>query len=146
MFGRATIRLGIGPHSSLVYGLSAVTCAKKRPPFSPLKISPSHGGAGPHLVHLVLEPTRVHNPNGMPIGSAVLAQVRTDSPYIMGPGTCAKTAEPMEMLFGMSTQTGARKHVLDRGGLHWRHLANKIGPSTYGGDVALCQITLTTCL
>jgi len=29
---------------------------------------------------------------------------------------------------------------------HWRHLANTTEPSVCGGDAALCQITLTTCL
>jgi len=28
---------------------------------------------------------------------------------------------------------------------HWRHLKNMTEPSMCGGDVALCQITLTTC-
>jgi len=28
---------------------------------------------------------------------------------------------------------------------HRRHLANTIEPSTCGGDVTLCQITLITC-
>jgi len=28
---------------------------------------------------------------------------------------------------------------------HWRHLANTTEPSVCGGDVALFQITLTTC-
>ena len=31
-------------------------------------------------------------------------------------------------------------------GTHWRHLANTTEPSICGGDAALCQITLTTCL
>jgi len=31
-------------------------------------------------------------------------------------------------------------------GVHWRHLANTTEPSVCGGDAALCQITLTTCL
>ena len=31
-------------------------------------------------------------------------------------------------------------------GAHWRHLKNTTEPSMCGGDVALCQITLTTCL
>jgi len=31
-------------------------------------------------------------------------------------------------------------------GAHWRHLANTTEPSMCGGDSALCQITLTTCL
>jgi len=30
-------------------------------------------------------------------------------------------------------------------GAHWRHLKNTTEPSMFGGDVALCQITLTTC-
>jgi len=30
-------------------------------------------------------------------------------------------------------------------GAHWRNLANTTEPSMYGGDAALCQITLTTC-
>jgi len=30
-------------------------------------------------------------------------------------------------------------------GAHWCHLANTTEPSICGGDVALCQITLTTC-
>jgi len=28
---------------------------------------------------------------------------------------------------------------------HWRHLANTVEPSVCCGDVALCQITFTTC-
>jgi len=30
------------------------------------------------------------------------------------------------------------------GGAYWRNLANTIEPSVSGGDVAFCQITLTT--
>ena len=30
-------------------------------------------------------------------------------------------------------------------GAHWRHLKNTTEPSMCGDDVALCQITLTTC-
>jgi len=30
-------------------------------------------------------------------------------------------------------------------GAHWRHLANMTEPSMCGGNVALCQITLTSC-
>ena len=58
--------------------------------------------------------------------------------------SCAKTAEPIEMLFGMWSRLGHRNHVLD-GCAHWRHLANAIEPPICGDDVALCQITLTTC-
>jgi len=32
------------------------------------------------------------------------------------------------------------------GGAHWHNLVNTIEPSVCGGDAALCQITLTTCL
>jgi len=31
-------------------------------------------------------------------------------------------------------------------GVHWRHMTNTTEPSVSGGDVALCQSTLTTCL
>jgi len=31
-------------------------------------------------------------------------------------------------------------------GAHWCHLKNTTEPSMSGGDAALCQITLTTCL
>ena len=48
---------------------------------------------------------------------------------------CAKTAEPLEMPFGLWTRMGAR----------WRNLANTIEPPVCGGDTALRQITLTTC-
>ena len=48
-------------------------------PFS-LKIVPSHGGSGPHIIHgSVGPPTRVLNPNAISIGSAVLAGL-TDRP------------------------------------------------------------------
>jgi len=39
----------------------------------PLKIAPSHGGSGPPSNTWFLGPTRVHNPNGISIGSAVFA-------------------------------------------------------------------------
>ena len=45
----------------------------------------------------------------------------------------AKTAEPIEMSFGVWTRVGPRKHVLD-GGADWRSLANTIEPSGCGGD------------
>jgi len=54
----------------------------------------------------------------------------------------AKTAEPIEMPFGLWTRVGRRKHVLH--GAHWRNLVNTIEPSVCGGDAALCQIILTT--
>jgi len=58
--------------------------------------------------------------------------------------SCAKTAEPIEMSFGIWTHVGARKHVL-HGAAHWLNLANTSKLSMCGGDAALCQITLTTC-
>jgi len=75
----------------------------------------------------------------------------------------AKTAEPIEMPFGLWAWMGLRNHVLDGSpqvlrdvatatiflafyirGAH-RHLANTTEPSMCVGDAALCQITLTTC-
>jgi len=49
--------------------------------------------------------------------------------------SCAKTAESIEMPFGMWTRVGSRKHLLDWGA-HWRHLANMIEPSVCGDDAA----------
>ena len=80
MFGRGTIMLGIGPHSSFLYFLQAhnpngisigsaafaqmtVECAytlQWDTPF-PLKIAPSHGGdLDPHLIHDSLSPPIPH--------------------------------------------------------------------------------------
>ena len=47
----------------------------------------------------------------------------------------ARTAEPIEMPFGMWTRVGRMKHVLD-GGAHWRNLANTIQLSMCDGDSA----------
>ena len=53
----------------------------------------------------------------------------------------AKTAAPIEMPFGLRTRVDPRKHVLDG-----MHLANTIDWTVrVRRDVALCQITLTTC-
>jgi len=57
--------------------------------------------------------------------------------------SAAKTAEAIEMLFGMWTRVDLN-HALDGGAL-WRHPANTIELSKCGGDAALCQITLSTC-
>jgi len=43
-----------------------------------LKIAPSHGGSGPRLTWF-LGPTRVLNPNGIWSGSAVFAELTSDS-------------------------------------------------------------------
>jgi len=47
--------------------------------------------------------------------------------------SAVKTAEQIEMPFGMWTRMGSRKHVLDDGA-HWRNLANTIESSMSGGD------------
>ena len=65
----------------------------------------------------------------------------------------AKTAEPIEIPFGMWTQLGPRKHVgpmkhvcIDglQIGATWR--IPLIEQSMCGGDAAFCQITLTMAL
>jgi len=50
--------------------------------------------------------------------------------------SCAKKAEPIEMVFGLWTRVGQRKHEL-HGGAHWRHLANTTELSVCDGDAAL---------
>ena len=54
--------------------------------------------------------------------------------------SCAQTAEPIEMPFGLWTRVGRRKRLLQRS--HWCHLANTIELSVCCGDAALCQINL----
>jgi len=57
----------------------------------------------------------------------------------------SKTAEPIEMLFGMWTRVGPRKHVLDVGA-HWRHPMNTIELNSCAAAMQpFCEITLTTC-
>jgi len=46
---------------------------------------------------------------------------------------CAKMAEPIDLPFGLWTRMSRRKHKVQQ-------------YSVCGGDAALCQITLTTCL
>ena len=55
----------------------------------------------------------------------------------------AKTAEPIEMPFGIGTWAGPRNRVLG-GRARWRHLFNTVAPSMCGSDAAFSQITLTT--
>jgi len=64
--------------------------------------------------------------------------------YSLSAVSCAKTAEPIEMKFGILRQVDPENHVLDEGA-HWRHLTNTTEPSMCGGDATLCQSTLTTC-
>jgi len=84
--------------------------------------------------------------------------------------SCAKTAEPIDLPFGLWTRVGRKKHKFNRifqvapmanvhkfnrirqvapmchhGRALRRHLANTIEPCISCGDVALCQITLATC-
>jgi len=54
--------------------------------------------------------------------------------------SCVKTAELIDLLFGLWTRVGRRKHKFNR----IRQVANTIEPSIFCGDTALCQITLTT--
>jgi len=69
--------------------------------------------------------------------------------------SCAETAKPIHLPFGLWTRVGQRKHKFNRihqvapmcphGRAHWRHLENTTEPSVCSGDAVLCQITLTTC-
>jgi len=69
--------------------------------------------------------------------------------------SCAETAEPIDLPFELWTRVDRRKHKFNRirqvtpmclhGRAHWRHLTNTTEPYVCGGDVVLCQITLTTC-
>jgi len=52
-------------------------------PFSPVKIAPSHGGSGSPSNTWFLGPTRVLNPNGISIGSAVFVQMTAECPYTL---------------------------------------------------------------
>jgi len=58
--------------------------------------------------------------------------------------SCAKMAEPIEMLFGTWTPVGPRKHVL--GGVHtgatWQIPLNR---PCVAAMLPFCEITLTTC-
>ena len=65
-------------------------------------------------------------------------------------------AELIDLPFGLWIRMGQRKHrfnhirqvapMCPHERAHWRHLANMTEPSVCCCDVALCQITLTTCL
>ena len=69
--------------------------------------------------------------------------------------SCARTAKPIDLPFGLWTRVCQRKHKFNcicqvapmcpHGKAHWHHLANTIQPSICGSDVVLCQIALTTC-
>jgi len=65
--------------------------------------------------------------------------------------SCAKMADPIDLLFGLCTRVVRRKDKFSRicqvasmcahGRARWRHLANTIEPSVCCGDAALRQIT-----
>jgi len=69
--------------------------------------------------------------------------------YVVSQSVClsvclsCKTAQPIEMPFGIPSRVGLENQILDAGA-HWRHLANATEPSVCGGDATLCEITLTT--
>jgi len=46
---------------------------------------------------------------------------------------------------GLGVDSGGPKEACIRWDAHWRHLANTTELFMFGGDVALCQITMTTC-
>ena len=71
-------------------------------------------------------------------------EVERGGPLGLPAMNCVKTAEQIELPFGIWTRMVSRKHVLN-GDAHWRHLANTIEPSMCSSDVTVCQITLTTC-
>jgi len=62
----------------------------------------------------------------------------------------AKTAEPIDLPFGLWTQMGRRMHKFNRirqlasicphGSTHCRHLANTNEPSVYGGDAPYVKL------
>jgi len=58
---------------------------------------------------------------------------------------CAKMAEPIEMLFGLLTQVGPRKHVLGdvHSGATWR--IPVLNRPCAAAMRPFCQITLTIC-
>jgi len=63
--------------------------------------------------------------------------------------SCAETAKPIDLPFGLWTRVGRRKHKFSRirqvapmyphGRARWRHLTNTTEPSVFGGDAVLCQ-------
>ena len=69
--------------------------------------------------------------------------------------SCAKMAEPIDLSFVFWTRVGRRKHkfnhirqvalMCQHGMALCRHIANTMELSVCGSNVALCQITLTTC-
>ena len=51
----------------------------------------------------------------------------------------AKTAESIEMPYGMCTWVGPRKHILDEGA-HWRHRVNTLNCPCAAALRPFCQL------
>ena len=70
--------------------------------------------------------------------------------------SCAETAEPINLSFGLWIPVSRRKHKFNRicqvapmclhGRTRWHHMANTTEPSICGSDAVLCQIILISCL
>ena len=97
------------------------------------------------------EPCITWGPNP-PMGRAILRDKRANhcKVYAHSAVICAKTAEPINLLFGLWTQVGRRMHRFNRirqvapmcchGRTHCRHLANAIEPSVYGRDALYVKL------
>jgi len=114
-----------------------------------------------HLIHTSLGHPRVHIPNCISIGLAVFARANGHyrqailfpllqhataiySRYRAVYSECAKTAEPIEMPFGLRIRMDQRNHVL--GGVHiGATLRIPLYRLCAAAMRSFCQITLTTC-
>ena len=72
--------------------------------------------------------------------------------WVLSAVSCAKTAEPIGLPFGLCIRVGRRNHVnrihqvasmCPHGRERWRHLMNTTESSVCRDDAALCQMTLT---
>jgi len=131
-----------------VYGLSAVSCAETTKPIDlPLVLWTWVGWRKHEFNH-------IHQMLPLCTVSIVFSRWHQCTRWHSSV-SCAKTAEPVYLPFGLWTQVSQRKHKFDRiclvapmclhGRAHWCHLANMIQLSVSGSDVVLCQITLPTC-
>jgi len=95
----------------------------------------------------------LHGGSKFPMGRAILG--KRDAQCKVSAMSCAKMAEPIDLLFGLWTRVGRRKHKFNHicqvapmcpdGRARWRHLANTTEPSICGCNAVLYQIILTTC-
>jgi len=126
MFGRATIRLGIGPHSSwllscvqrglliscIYYGISRLPClvCQVQQFFSTILLQIFFGLPTDFSLHrqYYVRGCGLFLPTSSVVGTwSVFLSVTLVSP--------AKADEPIEMPFGLRTWVGPGNHVLDRG-------------------------------